>query len=142
MGNENFYEAAIRHWSDGKILEQQEEYDNAVCMQGFAAECALKKILERTNSAGGIKKYSHFGDILFEDIKLMLSGDIGLTTMIDPACGLRLSTISLPEVLFQMHPERRYFKDGIYSKIDAEECRNVVERLIKEMVYMRLDGYI
>ena len=142
MGNEDFYEAAIRHWTDGKVLEQQEEYDNAVCLQGFAAECALKTIMERTNNVGYIKKYSHFGDVLFEDIKMMLLGDIGLTVMIDPACGLRLSTISLPEILFQDHPERRYFKDGIYSKIDAEACRNAVEDLMKEMAYMRLDGYI
>lgn len=40
---EDFFEAAIRHWYDGKLLEEEQEYDNAVCMQGFAAECALKK---------------------------------------------------------------------------------------------------
>ena len=50
MGDEEFYEAAVRHWIDGTILEQQEEYDNAVCMQGFAAECALKKIMETARS--------------------------------------------------------------------------------------------
>ena len=27
MGDEEFYEAAVRHWIDGTILEQQEEYD-------------------------------------------------------------------------------------------------------------------
>lgn len=37
---EDFFEAAIRHWYDGKLLEEEQEYDNAVCMQGFAAECA------------------------------------------------------------------------------------------------------
>ena len=42
---ENYYDVAVRHWIDGKILEENEEYDNAVCMQGFSAECALKKIL-------------------------------------------------------------------------------------------------
>ena len=142
MGDEDFYEAAIRHWIDGTILEQQEEYDNAVCMQGFAAECALKKIMDKINSCGDIKKYSHYGDILFQDIKMMLDSDLGLTTMLDASCWLRLSTISIPEVLFKMHPERRYFKDGIYTKTDAELCRNAVEPLIREITYMRLDGYI
>ena len=47
MTGENFYEAAVRHWIDGTILQEQEEYDNAVCMQGFAAECALKKLWKR-----------------------------------------------------------------------------------------------
>lgn len=32
---ENFYDAAVRHRIDGKILEESEEYDSAVCMQGF-----------------------------------------------------------------------------------------------------------
>ncbi len=142
MGDENFYEAAIRHLYDGKVLEQREEYDNAVCMQGFAAECALKKMLERVCSREEVRRYSHFGDVLFEDIKMMLLGDMGLTAIIDPACALRLSAILLPEILFSNHPERRYFEDGIYSKEDAEACKNAAEALVKEMVYMCLDGYI
>jgi len=142
MSDEEFYEAAIRHWMGGIILEQQEEYDNAVCMQGFAAECALKKIMDKINSGGDSTEYSHYGDILFQDIKMMLDGDFALTTMLDPACGLRLSAISIPEVLFKLHPERRYFRDGIYTKTDAELCRNAVEQLIREMTYMHLDGYI
>ena len=142
MGDEEFYEAAVRHWIDGTILEQQEEYDNAVCMQGFAAECALKKIMDKINSYGDSMKYRHYGDILFQDIKMILDGDLSLTAIIDPASALRLSAISVPEVLFKGHPERRYFKDGIYTKNDAELCRNTVERLIREITYMRLDGYL
>lgn len=142
MAEENFYEAAIRHWTAGILLEHQEEYDNAVCMQGFAAECALKKITERIYDIDTLKKYGHLGENLFQDIKTMLSGDLGLASMLDPSCGLRLSAISLPAVLFQEHPERRYFSDGIYSRTDAENCRNAVTHLLKEMVSMRLDGYI
>lgn len=133
MGDEEFYEAAVRHWIDGTILEQQEEYDNAVCMQGFAAECALKKIMDKINSYGDSMKYRHYGDILFQDIKMILDGDLSLTAIIDPASALRLSAISVPEVLFKGHPERRYFKDGIYTKNDAELCRNTVERLIRDV---------
>ena len=59
MTGENFYEAAVRHWIDGTILQEQEEYDNAVCMQGFAAECALKKIMEKVRSV----KMSTSGEI-------------------------------------------------------------------------------
>ena len=47
MAGEDFYEAAVRHWIDGIILEEQNEYDNAVCMQGFAAECALKRVWKK-----------------------------------------------------------------------------------------------
>lgn len=142
MANEDFYEAAMRHWVDGNILEREGEYDNAVCMLGFSAECALKKMAESMYCRRDIRRYSHFGEILFEDIKMMLSGDMGLAIMLDPACSLRFSTISLPEVLFLEHPERRYFGDGVYSEEDAKSCKAVVESLVKELAYMRLDGYI
>jgi len=88
------------------------------------------------------RKYSHSGEMLFQDIIMILAGDIGLTTMIDPACVLRLSQITLPEIVFQHHPERRYFKDGIYAKKDVEVCRNAVDGLIREMALLRLDGYL
>ena len=142
MAGEDFYEASIRHWIDGCILEENEEYDNAVCLQGFAAECALKRIMERLCVSSVIRKYSHSGDMLFQDIVMILAGDIGLTMMIDPGCVLRLSQIALPEILFQDHPERRYFKDGTYTKIDVEACRNAVGCLIREMAFLRLYGYI
>lgn len=142
MTNEDFYEAAIRHWIDGKILQEQGEYDNAVCMQGFAAECALKKIMDMVHVAEDVKRYSHLGEELFQDIKMILSGDIELATMINPAFGLRLSAMTLPKTLFQDHPERRYFKDELYSKANAEECANAAECLIREMAGMRLDGYL
>lgn len=141
MTNEDFYEAAIRHWIDGIILDEKGEYDNAVCMQGFAAECALKKIMDMLHVINDVKKYNHFGEELFQDIKMILLGDLELTTLIHPSCGLRLSAISLPVVLFQDHPGRRYFKDGSYSKEDAKECKNVVNNLIEEMAKMYLDGY-
>lgn len=94
MTNEDFYEAAIRHWLDGSILEEQGEYDNAVCMQGFAAECALKKLMDMLHVMNDVKKYNHFGEELFQDIKMILSVDPELTTLISPSCGLRLSAIS------------------------------------------------
>lgn len=110
-------------------------------MQGFAAECALKKIMDMLHVINDVKKYNHFGEELFQDIKMILLGDLELTTLIHPTCGLRLSAISLPVVLFQGHPGRRYFKDGSYSKEDAKECKNVVNNLIEEMAKMYLDGY-
>lgn len=148
--DENFYEAAIRHWIGGCVLEEAEEYDSAVGMHGFAAECVLKKIWERmlwkmeqTADAGSKPKdYRHFGEILFRDIAMMFSGGTGVTDVIDPAGGLRLAKIHLPQVLFQKHPDRRYFRDNLYSAEDARICRMAAQKLIWEMVRMRLDGYI
>lgn len=122
MSDEEFYEAAIRHWMDGTILEQQEEYDNAVCMQGFAAECALKKIMDRINLGGDSTEYSHYGESLFQDIKMILDGDFALTTMLDPACGLRLSAISIPEVnkAYTVCVENYYDAESGIPGIEAE----------------------
>ena len=111
-------------------------------MQGFAAECALKKIMERICSSSDVRRYSHFGEVLFQDIIMMLTGDMGLTMMIDPACALRLSQIVLPEVLFRDHPERRYFGDDKFVRKDAEDCRKAAGCLIRELALMRLDGYV
>ena len=142
MTNEDFYESAIRHWIGGCILDQSEEYDSAVCLYGFAAECALKMIMQRVNNNGNVRKYSHFGEALFQDITMMLSGDMVLAGMADPAWGLRLSSMHLPDILFRDHSERRYFKDHVYSKADAGECRAAAEHLIRETASLCLDGYI
>ena len=151
MADEDFYEAAVRHWIDGAILEEQEEYDNAVCMQGFAAECALKKIMEKVRSvkmsgSGEIEKYkkeySHWGEAIMRDIQMLLLADMELLTILEPSCALRLSKMELPPILFRNHPERRYFKDSTYTKADAGSCRNAAGSLIKEMLYMRVDGYL
>ena len=71
--NENYFEAAVRHWVDGKILEENGEYDNAVCMQGFAAECAMKKILSGGFSDGEVRRYSHQGETLLQEAELVLT---------------------------------------------------------------------
>ena len=142
--NENFFEAAIRHWVDGCILEEHEEYDNAVCMQGFAAECALKAILCKgmpgvSDVDTYVRKYGHNLDCLFQNMKMMLSSGI---LLIDPGCGMRLSDIHLSNVLVEKHPERRYFSDGQYSMDDAHECKECSAQYVKEMIRLYIDGYI
>lgn len=142
MGHVDFYESAIRHWIGGCILELEEEYDSAICLLGFAAECALKAIMNWINCDGDVKKYSHLGEALFEDLKMLLLGDMTMVTLLEPGCGLRLSLMVLPPILFQGHPERRYFQDGEFSEDDVFCCREAVKNLIREMVTMRLDGAI
>lgn len=142
MDTENFFEAAVRHWYDGKILEDQGEYDNAVCMQGFAAECALKKILMSGRGMELIRKYGHQGEALMNDLEMVLTNDEYLLSVLDPASGLRLSKVQLSSVLFSEHPERRYFEDGKYSVEDALACRESSEFCIREMYRLYLDGYI
>ena len=139
---ENFYESSIRHGLDGKILEESGEYDNAVCMQGFAAECALKRILLTGLSENMIRKYNHDIESLLQGLVTMMTGDHKLFSLIDPACGLRLSQLHLSRILFADHPERRYYPDGTYTNTDAQSCRESAEQILNEMFSMYIDGYI
>lgn len=142
IDTENFFEAAVRHWYDGKLLENHGEYDNAVCMQGFAAESALKKILMSGIGTNLVRKYSHQGEALINDLEMLLMNDDHLLSVLDPASGLRLSNVHFSSVLFSDHPERRYFEDGKYSEEDAAACRESAEFCIREMYRLYLDGYI
>lgn len=140
--NEDFYDAAVRHWYDGKLLEEEMEYDNAVCMQGFAAECALKKIMQSAYPIELIRKYGHDGDSLLDVICVLLIHDGTLFATLDPALYLRLQDMHISDLLFSGHPERRYYQDGVYNKTDAEICRHDAEKILKEMFRLYVEGYI
>ncbi|MFZ4700934.1 MAG: hypothetical protein ACOYMG_12870 [Candidatus Methylumidiphilus sp.] len=43
--DENFTQAALRHWRDAELLKEQNRVDNADQLYGFAAECAIKQAL-------------------------------------------------------------------------------------------------
>lgn len=102
----------------------------------------MKAILEAGYPIERIRRYSHGGEALLDDIEMMLLGDMELTVMIDSATGLRLSQISFPEILFKNHPERRYYKDDVYQEGDAISCRIAVDGLIREIARLYVDGYI
>jgi hypothetical protein len=42
---ENYADAALRHWHDAQLLEEENRVENADHLYGFAAECAIKKVL-------------------------------------------------------------------------------------------------
>ena len=47
---EAFKESAVRHWNDAKLLEDEQRFDNANQLVGFAAECAIKTALSELRS--------------------------------------------------------------------------------------------
>lgn len=142
---ENYYEAAIRHFVDGSILENEECYDNAVYLFGYAAECALKSLISvycGQNSSEFLKQaYSHSGSNLLNDLYTFVVND-SMAPVLDPSLGVKLQSFVLPEVLFRNHPERRYWSNGQFEEVDADNCRNVVGFLINEMAGQHIDGYI
>ena len=139
---ENFFDAAVRNWQDACILEDAGEYDNAVCLHGFAAECALKAILQEGISKNVVTKYGHNIHLLLKDILSFSENDIKIASILDPSFGLRLSGIQLEDILFSDHPARRYYEDGHYNGDDAVKCRENALAYVREMLRLYVDGYI
>lgn len=109
--NENYYEAALRHFVDAITLENEEAYDNAVYLFGNSAECALKTLLKIYCGVSGANilkgKYGHELNLIARDLSYFItnSSAVGL---LDPALGLKQQMFNIPEILFRNHPERRY----------------------------------
>lgn len=140
--HENYFDASVRHWYDAQILEDAGEYDNAVCMQGFAAECALKSIFQQCISRENVVKYGHNIKLLLQDILSFSVNDIEIVSILDPSFGLRLLEIPLENILFLDHPKRRYFENEHYCKEDAVKCRENASAYLQEMLKLYVDGYI
>lgn len=157
---QKFYEAALRHFVDAQILEQEECYDNAVYLYGNAAECALKALIEnycRPNNFNSLnnpnprnplsseeilkKGYGHFINSLAKDMNNFI---LNTSTMaiLDPSLALKQQAFIIPEVLSRDHPERRYAGNGIFTLADAQECESATHILVNEMIKQHLDGYI
>ncbi|OOC09740.1 hypothetical protein [Thioalkalivibrio halophilus] len=54
--DENYDEAARRHWGDARLLDERSRWENADQLYGLAAECALKSALKR---AGYFREDQH-----------------------------------------------------------------------------------
>lgn len=114
---ENFFDAAIRNWQDAYILEKADEYDNAVCLHGFAAECSLKAILQEGISRDVVIKYGHNIDLLLNDILSFSENDIKIASILDPSLGLRLSGIRLEDILFSVTLKGDIMRMGIIMEM-------------------------
>ena len=115
--HENFFDAAIRNWQDAYILEKADEYDNAVCLHGFAAECSLKAILQEGISRDVVIKYGHNIDLLLNDILSFSENDIKIASILDPSLGLRLSGIRLEDILFRITLKGDIMRMGIIMEM-------------------------
>jgi len=61
--DEDFPNAARRHWRDGQALMEQERLENADQLYGFAAECALKSALVDLGSFREEVHYRHINEL-------------------------------------------------------------------------------
>lgn len=132
---DNYPIAAVRHFADGKILHNNNRYDNAMCHYAFSTECAIKILYEviQSNGAAGI---GHAAAKIWDDIRQCF----GILEVLDARTGVLLGQIRIPDNLFLRHPERRYEADLIYRITEVEDARVFSEQLVKEIVSEALDG--
>lgn len=68
---ENFYSAASRHWDNSAFLSDHNRHQEAAYLAGYAAECALKALVERGGLLG--RPFGHsLVDLSGEGLELAL----------------------------------------------------------------------
>lgn len=111
-----------------------------MCHLAFSAECALKAFWE-----GYHKKCSNFQEVkeVHSEKKLMdFLQEYYWLTIKNPNYAFLTDLESIPLVLFQDHPERRYFEDQNYADDEIEQSRRYTETLLKRLIDCTLDGQL
>lgn len=133
--NDNYLVASMRHYIDGTLLEKEKRWNNAMCHYAFSAECFIKIWYEHVSHQKG-SRLSHGVEKTFDDLAHYYS----FIRMNDVTTDIMLGQTSLPTTLFENHPARRYWDDISYSKEEVQEARELVERMMQELVIQLLDG--
>ena len=122
---ENYAAAALRHWKDAKLLEEKNCMENADHHYGFAAECAIKKVLielpDFSNTGVLEKSYKEHVNILW--------GKVNYQSLHKsyPALSAFLKTTNY---FSDWHVNQRYSADGEISKVAMELHKKSASRLL------------
>lgn len=133
--SENYAQAAARHLQDVQYLLSQERWDNAVYLAGYVVECSFKVLVTEYIPSSSPRKYGH-------DLQELQGKAIERLRVIYPAVDMQLPTSrTMGTVLDQYHPERRYYKSGMWSEIQAQEAAKRAEEIYLEIIpKLILDG--
>ncbi|MFM6753904.1 MAG: HEPN domain-containing protein [Dolichospermum sp.] len=138
MLSESFPQAAARHLHDAKILLDKQRWDNAVYLAGYVVECSFKVLVEVYIPEGktAVKKYGH-------DLTELQGKAMDRLGLIYPVLMQLPASRTMGTVLDQYHPERRYYKSGIWNQTQAEEAVNKAEEIYQQIIIkLVLDGKI
>ncbi len=136
MSEDSFPQAAARHLHDAKILLDKQRWDNAVYLAGYVVECGFKVLVEVYIPEGktAVKKYGH-------DLTELQGKAMDRLRLIYPILMQLPASRTMGTVLDQYHPERRYYKSGIWNKDQAEKAVNRSEEIYQEIIpKLVLDG--
>lgn len=149
--------AAARHYSDGELLKEHKRNDNAMCHYAFSSECGLKAFLEiflnkdilfwseyDLNKLGKVflnKKSSFIKKIKIHDVDELWKYYNWLSLVV-PDYALLTELESSPSVLFDNHPDRRYYDNQYYTDDDIESSRQYAKALLERLIACTIDGRI
>ncbi len=133
---ENFYSAASRHWDNSIFLSNNNRPQEAAYLAGYAAECALKALVERGSLPG--KDFGHsLANLSQEALELAL--------LLNPLLRrYQVSPIVMPPSgLGQWSETHRYEETGFLSEAEFQKIiaeAHEIAHLI--LVDFTLDGLL
>lgn len=122
---ENYSIAAIRHWKDAELLENENRLDNSDHHYGFAAECAIKKalvILPAFSTSGELNaSYKEHINVLWDKV-----GHQSLQKNYPKLLAILRSSNDFSS----WHIKQRYFADGTVSSAALALHKKAASRLL------------
>lgn len=122
---ENYAEAALRHWNDAQLLEKENRVENADHHYGFAAECAIKKVLVAlpafSNKGELDDSYRKHVNILWEKVNYQ---------SLQKSYPLLSALLKSTNHFSDWHVNQRYVADGLITKAALELHKKFAIRLL------------
>lgn len=122
---ENYSDAALRHWKDAKLLEKENCVENADHHYGFAAECAIKRVLIKlpafSNNGKLEKAYKEHVNVLWGKVNYL---------NLQKAYPTLSALLKSANPFSDWHVDQRYASDGEITKTVMEPHKNSAKRLL------------
>jgi hypothetical protein len=122
---ENYAHAALRHWRDAQLLDQEKRLENADQLYGLAAECAIKKVLLMlpafSNSGYLLDAYKHHINVLWDKAKHQ---------SIEKVAPMLPALLRTPNPFSDWQVDQRYLPDGSTSMGKLEIHKGWTKRLL------------
>lgn len=128
-------QAASRHLRDARLLLQNERFDNAVYLAGYVAECSLKCVVEVFTDRRYARCFRH-------NLSALEGEGLRRALRLCPAAQSYVPSQALAHTpLAHGHPDRRYWKSGVWTQQCADEIVKLVEGIYQRtVVQLVLDG--
>lgn len=121
---ENYASAAVRHWRDAELLERENRVENADHHYGFAAECAIKKVLiafPAFSASGALNSaYKQHINLLWDKV---------MHQSLQKSYPQLLALLKAANAFADWDVNQRYFVDGAVTRAALTSHKQITSRL-------------